>query len=137
MLQVGLYFIILIIIVMKQACLKCIDCCFKIGDKVFFFFFFSCMCEDVFIIWFVKHWTGVSFPTFPSWEMYLTDITAQTTPVSTDVSWQTKHILPSVHGRVTNMAAILPFKIGVVWIQGVKAFPLCWLTAFSGWWFYI
>lgn len=45
MLQVGLYFII--IIVMKQACLKCIDCCFEIGDKVsfffslFFFFFFK------------------------------------------------------------------------------------------------
>lgn len=78
MLQVGLYFII--IVVMKQACLKCIDCCFEIGDKVFFL----CMCEDVFIIWFVKHWTGVTFPTFPSWEMYLTDITAQTTPVSTD-----------------------------------------------------
>lgn len=39
MLQVGLYFItiiIIIIIVMKQACLKCIDCCFEIGDKDFF-----------------------------------------------------------------------------------------------------
>lgn len=48
MLQVGLYFII--IVVMKQACLKCIDCCFEIGDKVFFFFlfFFKCMCKDVF-----------------------------------------------------------------------------------------
>lgn len=61
-----------------------------------------------FIIWFVKHWTGVSFPTFPSWEMYLTDITAQMTPVSADMSWQTKHILPAVHGRVTNQAATLP-----------------------------
>ena len=39
MLKVCLYFII-IIVVMKQACLKCIDCCFEIGDKVVFLFFF-------------------------------------------------------------------------------------------------
>lgn len=50
MLQVGLY--VVIIVVMKQACMKCIDCCFEIGDKVFFFLFsfFKCMCKDVFII---------------------------------------------------------------------------------------
>lgn len=112
MLQVGLYFITIIIIiiiitaitiiVMKQACLKCIDCCFEIGDKSFFFFLMYVQ-GHFFIIWFVKHWTGVSFPTFPSWEMYLTDITAQKTPASTDVSSQMKRILPGscTGGRVT------------------------------------
>lgn len=39
MLQVGLCFII-IVVVMKQACLKCIDCCFEIGDKVVGFFMY-------------------------------------------------------------------------------------------------
>lgn len=33
------------------------------------------------------------------------------------------HPPPAVHGRVSNMAAILPIKIGVIWIEGVTIFP--------------
>lgn len=64
-------------IVLKRACLKCFHCCSEIGKSNFsvcpwnFFFFLAGR-----VIWFVKHWTGVSFPTFPSWAMYLTDMTA-------------------------------------------------------------
>lgn len=37
---------------MKQACLKCIDCCFEIGDKRFFFYvcartFYAMICQTL------------------------------------------------------------------------------------------
>lgn len=78
MLQVGLYFII---IVLKQACLKCIDCCFERGDKSLLCFFKKCMCKDDFYNMICQTLDWSEFSNISKLrDLYLTDITAQTTP---------------------------------------------------------
>lgn len=95
---------------MKQACLTCFDCCSEIGDKSFLLVF-KCVREDVCMVWFVRHWTGASFPTFPRWETYLTW-----------AGWL------GGSGRLSARTAAV--QMGLVWMSEVKAVPLCWLGIF-------